>query len=127
VQAHPQKRKQLQASPWPTQHIHHADQLTWLATAGFPASAWYQVHKAPQSIQCLQPLLPQRWVLPQMAAVVQRHKDAVRGNLTYCHCRLCSFKRLFNSCGCVQKRTTADSKSATTSDSKSAALAVSAL
>jgi hypothetical protein len=79
--------------------------------AGILASAWYQVHKAPQAIQSLQPLLPQRWLLPQMAAVQQRHKDAVRGNLTYCHGRLCSFQCLFSSGGCEKQQQTADSKS----------------
>lgn len=42
---------------------------TWLAPAGALPSAWDEVHKATQPIKCLQPLLPQRWVPPQMAAV----------------------------------------------------------
>jgi hypothetical protein len=92
---------------------------TWLATAGSLASAWYQVHKAPQTIQCLQPLLSKRWMLPQMAAVQQRREDAVRGNFTNCHGRLCSFQRLFSSGGCMHKKHSAAGR-------KGAASAVSA-
>lgn len=54
----------------------------------------HQVHKAAQTVQHVQPVLPERRAAAQVAAVQQPHKDAVRDNLAHSHGGFCRLQSL---------------------------------
>lgn len=83
----------LGGDTWDNQHK-NITIITWSAAVLARAPARHKVHKAPEAVQHLQPVLPQRRPPQQVAAVLEAHKDAVRDDLAHRHGGLSSVKGL---------------------------------